>query len=165
MEDSFELRILDPQEVRLFQAGGVLRMTLGDQRSYLRVRVARAFPLSDPHHYYGLLDGAGKDIGVIVNPADLDTESRTLAEDALEKHYFVPVVKEVLSVKEDYGSIVWEVDTDRGRKTYIVRSMRDNLADLSATRVLITDVDGNRFEIPDITRLGAYAQSLVLRNT
>jgi|SRR5579872_4784028 len=165
MEESFELRILDPKEVRLFRVGGVLRMTLGEERSYLRVRVARAFPLSDPHHYYGLLDGAGKDIGMIVDPAQLDRESHALADDAVEKHYFVPVVQEVLSVKEDYGSVVWDVATDRGRKTYVVRAMRDNLAELSSGRVLITDVDGNRFEIPDITRLGAYAQGLVMRNT
>lgn len=162
--DSFELRVLDPKQVRLFYTHGLLRLTLEEERSYLKTRIVRAFPISDPTHYYGLLDGAGKDIGMLVDPAELDSESRRIAEEALESRYFVPVVQTVYEVKDDFGSIVWDVETDRGRKTYIVRAMRDNLAEISPTRVIITDVDGNRFEIADLTRLDATAQTFILKN-
>jgi hypothetical protein len=163
-DSGFELRILDPKTVRLFRHGGVLRMTLGEERSYLRVIVTRAFPLSDPNCYYGFLDGAGKDIGIVSDPTQLAPDVRSLCEEELEKRYFVPVVTHVQKVKEEYGTTVWEVETDRGPKKYWVRHLRDNLAELSSERVIITDVDGNRFEIPNIHRLDPISLGLLLRN-
>jgi len=161
---SFELRILDPKRIRVFRLGGVARLTLQDDRSWIKVSVARAFPLSDPEHYLGFLDGAGKDVGLLHDPGLLDPESRKVVDEELEKRYFVPVVERVLSVKEEFGTIYWKVETDRGEKEIIARNLRDNLQELSASRVMLTDVDGNRFEFPDINRLDGKTQSILLRN-
>src|SRR5690242_10184185 len=103
--EAFDLRLLEPAEVRLLRAGGVLRMELPD-RCVVRVRLTRAFPISDPSHYVCVLDGDGHDLGVIAEPARLDAESRALAEEALEARYFVPVVTKAHSVREDYGSVI-----------------------------------------------------------
>ena len=113
---SFELRILDPRKIRIFRAAGIPRLTLQDDRSWSKVSVARAFPLSDPKHYIGFLDGAGKDVGLLHDPDQLDPESRKLVEEELEKRYFVPIVERVSSVKEEFGTIYWTVETDRGAK-------------------------------------------------
>ena len=161
---SFELRILDARRVRIFRAAGVTRLTLEEDRSWTRVSVARAFPMSDPDHYIGFLDGAGKDIGILFDPGLLDHESRRIVEEELEKRYFVPIVERVLTVRDEYGTIYWNVETDRGEKEIIVRHLRDNLQELSSTRVIITDVDGNRFEFPDVTMLDSKSQSLIMRN-
>lgn len=162
--EPYELRILDPKQVKLFRTGGVTRLTIKNECSYLRIISARAFPLSDPDHYIGFLDGAGKDIGLIVDPSLLDPESRQILEEELEKRYFVPVVERVISVKEEFGTVYWRVETDRGEKEFIVRNLRDNIQELSSTRLLITDVDGNRFEIPDINRLDAKSLGIIMRN-
>ncbi len=164
MAENYELQILDPARMRLFYHGGVLRMTLADDRSYRAVRGYRAFPISDPDHYYGLLDGEGKDIGVIPNPAMLDAESRAAAESEMEKRYFVPVVRKVLDIRDDYGALIWDVETDRGHKRFVVRSMRDNTAELPNHRLLLTDVDGNRFEIADLRALDAKTQEVLLKS-
>jgi hypothetical protein len=163
MEETHELQILDAGAVRLFFYGGILRLTMED-RSYRAARVYRAFPVSDPTHYYGLTDGSGKDVGMVVDPSTLDAESRQAAETELEQRYFVPVVRTVLDIRDDYGATVFEVDTDRGRKRYVVRSMRDNMVELSNRRLLITDVDGNRFEISDLYALDSRSQNVLLRN-
>ena len=163
MEDNFDLRLLDPKSLSLFMQGGLLRMTHKEDRSYLRVMVVRAYPLSDPNHYWGLLDGDGKDIGMVVNPDEFGAESRALAEQELEKRYFVPIVEKVIEAKEDFGTTVWEVETNRGRKRYMVRGMKDNMIELSATRIILTDVDGNRFEIPDIRLLDGKSLGLIMR--
>ena len=162
--ESFELRILDPKRVRIFRVAGVPRLTLRDDRSWSKVSVARAFPLSDPDHFLGFLDGDGKDIGLLHDPGQLDTESRQIVEEELEKRYFVPVVERVLTVKEEFGTIYWTVETDRGKKEIIVRNLRDSLQELSASRVIITDVDGNRFEFADVSKLDSKSQSVILRN-
>jgi hypothetical protein len=162
--ESFELRILDSKRMRIFRVAGVPRLTLRDDRSWSKVSVARAFPLSDPDHYLGFLDGDGKDIGLLYDPGQLDPESRQIVEEELEKRYFVPIVERVLTIKEEFGTIYWTVETDRGQKELIVRNLRDNLQELSASRVIVTDVDGNRFEFPDVSKLDGKSQSVILRN-
>jgi len=162
--ESFELRILDPKRVRIFRVAGVPRLTIREDRSWRKVAVARAFPLSDPDHYLGFLDGDGKDIGLLHDPGQLDPESRQIVEEELEKRYFVPIVERVLTIKEEFGTIYWTVETDRGQKEIIVRNLRDNLQELSASRVIITDVDGNRFEFADVSKLDGKSQGVILRN-
>jgi hypothetical protein len=161
---AFDLRMLDPAQVRLFRLGGLLRLTIADERSWIRVSPVRAQPISDPDHYIGLLDGAGKDIGMIREPALLDKESQALIAEDLELRYFVPVVEEVLAVKEEFGTIYWTLRTSRGHMDAIVRHLRDSLQELPGNRVMITDVDGNRFEFPDTTQLDSISLGLILRH-
>lgn len=161
---AFELRILDPKRTRVFRVAGVTRLTLEEDRSWTKVSVSRAFPLSDPDHYIGFLDGAGKDVGLLHDPGQLDHDSRRVVDEELERRYFVPVVERVLSVKEEFGTVYWMVETDRGEKEVIVRNMRDNLQELSASRIIITDVDGNRFEFPDINKLDGKSLGIIMRN-
>ncbi len=161
---SFELRILEPKRIRIFRQAGVARMTLENDRSWTKVAVARAFPLSDPEHYLGFLDGAGKDIGMLHDPTLLDASSRQIVDEELDKRYFVPVIERVISVKEEFGTIYWKVETDRGEKEIIVRNLRDNIQELSATRVIITDIDGNRFEFADLMKMDSKTQGFILRN-
>ena len=161
---SFELRILDPKKMRVFRNAGVPRLTLENDRSWAKISVARAFPLSDPEHYIGFLDGAGKDVGMLHDPSLLDPDSRKLVEEELEKRYFVPIVERVVSVKEEFGTIYWTVETDRGAKEIIVRNLRDNIQELSASRIIITDADGNRFEFPDTGKLDNKSMGIIMRN-
>jgi hypothetical protein len=161
---SFELRIFDPKRIRLFRTAGVTRLTWENERSWTKVAVARAFPLSDPNHYIGFLDGAGKDIGLVYDPDPLDPDSRRIVDEELEKRYFVPVVERVLYCKEEFGTVYWTVETDRGEKEIVVRNLRDNLQELGASRVIITDVDGNRFEFPDTNKLDNKSLGVIMRN-
>lgn len=161
---SFELRILDPKRMKVFRHAGVTRLTLESERSWVKIIVARAFPLSDTDHYLGFLDGAGKDIGMLVDPGPLDPESRRIVDEELEKRYFVPIVERVISVKEEFGTIYWTIETDRGRKEFVARNLRDNIQELSSSRVIITDVDGNRLEFPDINKLDGKSLSIIMRS-
>ncbi|MCX6381554.1 MAG: DUF1854 domain-containing protein [Armatimonadetes bacterium] len=160
---SFELRLLDPKQIKVFTVTGVTRMTESD-RSWIKVSSARAFPLSDPDHYIGLLDINGKDVGMIYDPALLDSESRATVTKDLERRYFVPTVERILHVKEEFGTIYWTVETDKGEIDIIVRNLRDNLQELSPTRVIITDIHGNRYEFNNLQRFDNKTQSIILRN-
>lgn len=162
--DSFELRILDPARTTLRRIGGLTRLTIEGDRSWTRANPARAFPVSDPDHYIGFLDGAGKDIGILKDPTQLDEESQRILAEDLEMRYFVPVVTKVNKVKVEFGAVYWTVETTRGPREVIVRNLRDNLQELSATRVLVTDVDGNRIEFPDVNALDAESQGVILRH-
>ena len=139
-------------------------MTFGDGRSIDEVTLVRAFPLSDPDRYWGVLGEDGKDIGVIAEPADLDPASREIAEDELNRRYFIPLVQRVIKTRDDHGSIVWTVETDKGERTFIVRNMKDSIVELGGARLLLVDVDGNRYEISDMNKLDAKSYDLILRS-
>jgi hypothetical protein len=156
---NFDLVLLNPTHVRLFRTGGsAVRATISDpvigpERSYLRVFVARAFPLSKPSEFIGLRDEKDKDIGLMQTLAGMDKDSRTVLEEELERRYFVPQVRRVLSLKEEGGNVTWEVETDKGNRTFVVQNMRESLFTIGLDRYLLTDKDGVRYEFPDVRQL------------
>lgn len=162
----FDIRFLDPKQVRLFRTSpddARLRLTLGSDRSWREVRLARALPFSDPDHYFGLRDGDDKDIGLLMDLRDLDSESRAVAEAELARRYFTPKVRSVTTVKEEFGVVSWAVDTDRGPREFTVRNLRDNTYLLGPNRLMMTDGDGNRYEFPDVTSYGPKAWQVLAK--
>ncbi len=63
------------------------------------------------------------------------------------------MITRIESIKEEFGYAYWNVETDVGPRRFTVRDMQDNVVLLSPEHVLIIDVDGNRYEIPDYTQL------------
>ena len=94
----------------------------------------------------------------------MEAGTRDLISQELERRYFVPIIEKVLSVKEEYGSVVWKVDTDKGEIEFTIRNMRDNMVELSASRIMLTDVDGNRYEVVDIGKLDLKSQAVIMKN-
>ena len=56
-------------------------------------------------------------------------------------------------MKEEFGYSYWMVDTDAGPRRFTVQSGKNNVTVVAERRLLIVDVDGNRFSIADYTRL------------
>ncbi len=162
----FDIRFLDPKAVRLFRTSpndSRVRLTLSGDRSWREVRIARALPFSDPDHYFGLRDGSDKDIGLLMDLRDLDSESRAVADAEIARRYFTPKVQSVTLVKEEFGVVNWEVETDRGPRQFTVRNLRDNTYLLGPNRLMMTDGDGNRYEFPDVTSYGPKAWQVLAK--
>ena len=154
---------LDPSEVRIFyDPKGFLRATIKD-RTYLDVSVVRAFPLSDENRYIGILSGRLDELGIITDPHQLDEESQIAIERELERRYFETHIIRVHSIIEEYGATYWSVDTDRGRRNFVAKGIRDNVTYLDDGRILINDVDGNRYEITVLNELDEQSRSMILR--
>ena len=56
-------------------------------------------------------------------------------------------------MRNEYGTSYWDVQTDRGPREFVVQNVSENAQWLGDHRLLITDVDGNRFEIPHLDEL------------
>ncbi len=163
-EPDFEL--LDPARLRLFVDGsGWLRLTLHGDRTYLGVKVVRAFPHSDPDRYLGFLDARDKDkvIGLVVDPGQLDDASRRIADAALAGHYLIPTITRIHSMKEEFGAFYFDVETDRGRRKFVAKGVRDGVEEVREDEVLIPDVDGNRYRIRDWDALDAKSRAFLER--
>ena len=129
-----------------YEPEGRLRLTL-DDRSYLQVRPAWSAPLSQPGKFLALLDGKDREVLMIADPNTLDDENRAIIENELRRRYLNAKVKRIDHVKTEYGVTYWTVDTDRGPRDLVTQSLQENANWLTDDQLLLTDVDGNRFEI------------------
>ncbi len=145
---------VDPKRIRLFrEPAWVPRLTIEEDRSYLKVKVVRAAPLSYPDRYISFLDAKDEEICMVEELRDLDEKTRGIVAEELDRRYLTSVVERVESVRNEFGTSYWDVHTNRGRREFVVQNVAENAQWLSEHRLLLVDVDGNRFEVPDLGRL------------
>ena len=153
-DDDFTPKYLNPEKVRLFRSPmGSPRLEIRDEMCYPRVTFRRILPLSDPERYISFGVGDEAEIGIVVDPSTLDSESRRIVREELDKRYFTPVITKIRRVKERFGVHEWDTDTSRGRITFSVRGLHQNIKQVPPARILITDVRGNRYDLPDYRKL------------
>jgi len=131
---------------------GFLGLELGGE-DHKRVQLSRALPFSDPERYICVADMEGKEIAVLEGLEDFDEEARALLEAELEIRYFYPIVTQVKSIKEKMGSYYLDLAIGEYKKTIAVKDISKNLKQLGNGRIILTDVDGNRFMIPDVYQI------------
>ncbi len=164
-DNDFTPRYLDPEQIRLFRSPmGALRLEILEEVCYTRVTARRILPLSDPDRYISLGVGEEVEIGIIEYPSRLDSESLKILREELDKRYFTPVIQKIHRVKERFGIHDWEVETSRGRVTFSVQGLHQNVKQVPPARLLVTDVRGNRYDIPDYHRLDSHSFNQIQRH-
>jgi Domain of unknown function (DUF1854) len=164
LAEAARMIFLDPAKVKFFRAGVVLRMTIDGDRSVLKVVISRIFPLSHPSGYLSIRDGGGIEVGILRSSEQLDEHGRKLVEEELDRRYFLPVIRKITSVVERFGTVEWHVDTDRGKCRFTTRDLRDNVLRLGGGRYILPDVDDNRYEVTDTSRLDRASLVSLLRH-
>ena len=130
---------VDPEAIRLFrEPPWVLRLTIKDDRSYIKVRVVCAAPLSQPDRYICLLDEKNEVICTVEDPIDLDAVSQRMVKEELEQRYMTAVIKRVDSLRSEFGVSYWEVQTDRGAREFVIRNVSENAQWITDRRLLLT---------------------------
>jgi hypothetical protein len=159
---SGEIRYFDPKKTTIRRNQfNQLVVEVSDGETLENVTPVRSFPLTAPTQFISITNQEGEDLGLIEDVEKLDRASRQVLEEELAKRYFIPRIHRVLSLKNRFGVLSWEVETDRGVRTFEIRE-RDDIRRLPGThRILLRDVDGNRYEIPDTTQLDAASQALL----
>jgi hypothetical protein len=153
---------VDVDKVRLFRAPPwVLRLTIEEDRSYLKVKVVRAAPLSNPDRYICFLDGKDEEICMVDDLHALDDEARTIIKEELDRRYLTSIIEKIDSVRNEFGTSYWNVMTNRGEREFVVQNAAENAQWLGDHRLLLIDVDGNRFEVPDLNALDKKSASYI----
>ena len=156
-----EEHLPQPTETRLLTAentffevteGKMLNATV-DGYKFERVQVHSSFPHSDPTHYISIRTKENKEVGLIRDISVFSDEQRGILENEMKIRYFSPVITHIIKVKDDHGYIHWAVDTDCGECRFTVRGGGGSVIQPTRDRYVITDVDGNRFIIPDVKAL------------
>ncbi len=149
-----------------------LRRGESEQRLWLYVedeeyevgRVMSAFPLSASLKRIVFFDSDGEEIGCLKCASQLDPESLKILQEELDKAYFMPSIKSISEITDHLGLELWRVITNRGERTFEVRSPRKNVRIINPKRLIVKDVDGNRYEIKDWRMLDKKSLALLMRH-
>ena len=143
--------------------GGLISMTLkkkdGSEEFFERVVPVRAFPVSEPDSFISIREpdtkdvGKGSEIGLIESIFDFDEITIQLIKKELDKRYFTPTIQKIYSVKEQFGYLYFDVLTSAGKSSFVMNNPSSNIRVLEDKRSLIYDIDGNCFEIPEISKM------------
>lgn len=154
-EEMLKLRYLNKDNAEFKRTdGGFVSVRIGEE-FYPRVQVVRMFPFSDPAKYISIRtpDEHSKEIGVIEDIKDVTKETAGMLTEQMNLRYFTPIIAKIVNIREEYGYAYFDVVTDRGACRFTINMGGHAVVHLTETRVLISDIDENRFEIPDVTKL------------
>ncbi len=124
------------------------------------VRAKPCFPMSEPGRFFSLLDGDGKEVGLVEDPADLDPASGDALSTALADAAFVIEVTGIDSIETDIDLRIWKVRTASGVRTFETR-LGSWPRKLEGGGVLIQDVAEDLYLIRDSDALDEDSQKLL----
>ena len=149
------VRPLDTKNSRIVSEEGFPVLDLLSEEGEDRVGIfeaKRAFPFEKDDEFIVLLSEEGKDLGFIRTLGERAEQERELLQKELNRRYFMPVITKIHKVKEQFAFSYWKVDTNCGPLEFSVRDTYKSLIHLGH-RIIITDADGNRYDLPDYRAL------------
>ena len=159
--DKLKIEFLKPEScVFSFNSNGFLIMTL-DGELKGRVKLIRTYPYSLTDEYICVHDLDDNEIGIIRDLKELDQNSKESAEKELQDRYYCPTVTAVKSVKERMGHFYFQTVVDGKEKNFTVRDITRNMRFASDDTLLIFDMDGNRYIIPEFEKIESKSKRLL----
>ncbi len=156
---SDRIEYITPHQLSFYNNDSGLIMAAFNGENLGRVAVLRMFPFEYEEEYlsvrcenYSRKDKENE-IGIIRDLTQFSKEQADIVRLELRKRYFVPDIINVNEVKEEFGHTMWNVTTSAGDKEFTVTDMNTNVLNLGDGRIMLVDVYGNRYYIPDITKI------------
>lgn len=147
LENIVETKYLS-QENAAFKDGEGFIM-LDDKRVFLH----RMFPFEEEEKYICVLDDKQQEIGIIKDMADFDSNTKEILRKELYRKYFMKTIVSIDKLKDKYGYTYWDITTTDGRLSFTLRDTSRNIVKIGDDRLMIVDIDGNRYEIPSIAKM------------
>lgn len=141
---------------------GRLTFTGPDGAVHEGVIPVRAFPIAAPEEGVALVGAAGRELAWIDRIADLPGDTRALVEEELANREFIPEIRRITHVSSFATPSVWQVETDRGNTTLLLKGEED-IRQLGSTTLLIADGHGVQFLIRDLSALDKTSRKLLDR--
>jgi hypothetical protein len=145
-----------------YDAWGQLVLTDPAGATHVGVDPVRAFPISDPLHSVSILAADGHEVLWIDRLADVPDSVRGILAEELARREFVPVLRRILHVSANSEPCEWDVETDRGRTRFLLKT-DDDVRRLDDRRAMIIDAHGVRYLIPDLAALDGYSHHILER--
>lgn len=121
------------------------------------VRVRTCFPWSAPGTFVSLRDEDDHEVVLVPDLAALDGESRAALERALRETAFAFTITRVERVYLEFEIRQWEVECAEGRRVFQTK-VDDYPQPMAPSGLLITDVAGDVYVVPDWTALDKHSR-------
>lgn len=121
-----------------------------------------AFPISSPSEGVSLVSTDGQELAWIERLIDLPSLSSQLINEELATREFIPEISSIHKVSTFATPSIWEVETDRGRTSFILKG-EDDIRRLNHTSLMIADSHGIHFLVRDIQKLDKHSRNLLDR--
>ena len=148
---------------KVFRSGDFPSLTVtkdGKEQTYAAVQIKRAFPFEKEDEFIVVSDEDGKDLGFFRHLSDLPEEEQNVLREELCRRYFMPKIKKVLKANDRFGFSYWKVETDVGTLEFSMQDTYKSILYLGS-RMILTDADGNRYEIPDVRALDGSSKKKI----
>lgn len=141
---------------------GKLMLTTTDGQRHVGVAPVRAFPIQAPDEGISLMTGDGKEVAWIASLGTLPAATRALLEEELQGREFMPEIRAIRSVSSYATPSTWQVSTDRGDTSFVLRGEED-IRRISADTLLISDSHGIHFLLRDLHGLDRQSRKILDR--
>jgi hypothetical protein len=145
-------------DFKLFKKSGKYILQFNGSEDETPVRAVWVRPLSGRGKEVAFIDEKKKEIAMVDGLEHLDLDSRAVAEEAIEQRYLVTRIVRVHSAKIHFGICFWDVETDRGRRSFAMKDSYKNVIRMKGDRLVIRDTIGNRYEIESLASLDPRSQ-------
>lgn len=160
--DPGECKFLDPATSQFCREEGArLRFRQSGDDEWAEVKLALLFPLSEPDKLVAVLNSEGKEIGIIRNVNELSKDSRVYAKDEIRRRYVVPQITRIVSTRDRFDIVEWDVETDRGSRKFVTRRVQESAQRPTENRITLIDAEDNRYDIPDIEALDPLSRHML----
>jgi hypothetical protein len=136
------------------------RLWLSQDGTETPVHVVRCFPWSEPNRFFSLRDEQDDELAVVATLQELDPDSRIALEDGLAEAGFVFQLISVEQIDEEVELRCWRATTSQGPRLFQTR-IDDWPRKLGDGRLLIRDVAGDLYLLPQAASLSAHSQEVL----
>ena len=141
---------------------GRLVLTTADGERHVGVAPVRAFPVQAPEEGISLMTGDGREVAWIASLATLAPALRSLVEAELQGREFMPEIRAIRSVSSYATPSTWQVSTDRGDTSFVLRGEED-IRRIGQDTLLISDSHGIHFLLRDLHGLDRQSRKILDR--
>jgi Domain of unknown function (DUF1854) len=129
---------------------------------HVGVQPVRAFPLAAPDEGLSLVGPDGHELAWIDHLANVPGDVRRTLEEELGRREFTPVIQRLCSVSTFSTPSTWELETDRGATTLVLKGEED-IRRLGDGALLIGSAHGMQFLVRDMLGLDRASRRLLER--
>ncbi len=144
---------ISKENAKFIMKNGFLFMACPKDAEPRRVLLHRDFPFDHPWSYISVLSTDNVELAFMQSVDLFDDEDKALIVRELERKYYTPSIKKILSVKDRFGFSYWDVETESGKVTFTLQDTFKSISRAGDNKLFFSDVDGNRFVIEDIEAL------------
>ncbi|MBR5535561.1 MAG: DUF1854 domain-containing protein [Clostridia bacterium] len=166
-KEAANIRYLTGKDIKFYETKGSLLGAVLDGEDIGRCDILRLFPLHQAERFLSVRRQAqshrdrNTEVGIIESMESFSEEEKALLKHELEKRYFVPEITRVKNAKEEFGHTYWEVETTAGERQFTTFDMSASLVRISENSVMLIDVDGSRYLIPDLKKADDKAMKML----